>query len=459
MFLNSPEPLLITSLPAAFICTGLCMAIVWRNPELGLAALLAAGRFLMAIKVHFGGFPVSIYMAHAVGGVLLLWTSLRLLKGNVLPGLWREMLVVAFVFFWADVIGTYFLVGAREGGIGISRLRYFLFADIIPVFCLIGLLRDRTSMFRVLKYALFILLGIQAYMFVGVFMMMQAGISGLKLRYMMIHGIPVFAAGNVLFIILCGSFYFSPGMSRKLKTLSMLGLFMGMILLVVAQSRSAIAGGLLSITLIFLQYRKFPRRVMLKVFLLSAFGLGVLFAFGNMRQILTEVISLRWHKTVETDLIESSSGRTALWGQALESFKSSPWTGVGIGNSTEPIYFPVATGFSADPYRPGVHNFLLAVMAENGLVGLLIFLIFTGVAVCMVLKTSSNDFLDDRSRLSWVILKTAFLFSAANTLVGGPDYLFWSAVAALILLRHNRHFLQDRMPRAQEMNLGRGLAI
>jgi O-antigen ligase len=86
----------------------------------------------------------------------------------------------------------------------------------------------------------------------------------------------------------------------------------------------------------------------------------------------------------------ASSGRTELWGVALKAFRAHPLAGVGAGNFpvVEPVYATFTNANLTKPYLEldlgeVVHNTYLHVLAELGVVGIVLFLGALGVAVIL----------------------------------------------------------------------------
>jgi O-antigen ligase len=123
----------------------------------------------------------------------------------------------------------------------------------------------------------------------------------------------------------------------------------------------------------------------------------------------------------ETSLRE----RFDVWAAGLQIFADHPWVGVGLGN------FPLIVG-RYNPSYAGIysHNTYLAVLAELGLVGLVLFL-----GLCLQIWRALSNLREHRGlafylRLSLGVLLVGFLF-----LYDFEDKLLWGLLVPLALAR------------------------
>ncbi|HWQ61559.1 MAG TPA: O-antigen ligase family protein [Negativicutes bacterium] len=126
-----------------------------------------------------------------------------------------------------------------------------------------------------------------------------------------------------------------------------------------------------------------------------------------------------------TDMnFKSNSKRMVMWQYALDVFKSHPLLGVGLATIPTYAFTPEeAEQLKANPTYGHVHNTVLQVMAENGVVGLLGFLaLFLTIA-----KTALTKLKEQQTR-SWALI--ALLCTVDFLIHGLFDYTF--AIATLM---------------------------
>lgn len=109
-------------------------------------------------------------------------------------------------------------------------------------------------------------------------------------------------------------------------------------------------------------------------------GFGLL---GVVSMALVIVFSVVGHEQVLSALA-SGGQRDLIWGGALESIARQPFGGVGFGLESERVFAPMGISHT-------MHNAYLVVLAETGVVGLFLFLVFLAFSILfLVLKVLSS---------------------------------------------------------------------
>jgi len=165
-----------------------------------------------------------------------------------------------------------------------------------------------------------------------------------------------------------------------------------------------------------LVYQTGSRAVLLGLFL-------CFFIYGHQRKkfsrllyfiipIVISVIALYLVATEGYGNVHSVAHRFAYWKVGLEMFFNSPFLGAGLGN------FGLAYGDNSTLEYP--HNIIIEILAELGLVGLIMFTLF----VVSVLKNSNKH----------KFLTMTFIFFLFNAMFSGDistnNHLFWFGLAA-----------------------------
>lgn len=416
--------------------------LAFRSPEWGLAGILALGRPLMNLYVDTERVPFRLFLGYVVGACLVARFFFFMLEGRVSNRFFRHPLLVMYVTYWLGMLFVSYMMGQQPGSSGISRIRHFMFYDLVPFMGFVCLSSYPFTIYRILKRAFVLLLPWQSLFFCIALAAMLSGYSPYQIRYMLVFGIEFHAAGNVLFMILCMCFALDATSDRWMRNAAIYGLVIGTLLIIAAQSRTAMYGAFLSVILILVQYQLSLARFF-KVMASSVVLLGILaYGLSDIFPAIQDIVQDRLAK-MSGSYNEVTSGRIDLWTQAIASFQSSPLVGVGMGNATDPIFYDSSIGVLDEGYRPGAHHFILETLAENGLFGLLLVCLFIFISARAIFPVGRRDLLAEKNQVSWVILKTAFIYSLIDISVGGPDYLFWSAMGAFVVLGQDRKLRQD----------------
>jgi O-antigen ligase len=156
-------------------------------------------------------------------------------------------------------------------------------------------------------------------------------------------------------------------------------LSLGVILLVLTFSRSAWLG-LLAFTVVLVMKSKYLERRKL-VLLLCVVGVSLLLSLYSLRAV---VFSRLPGSTAATEKI-STVGRAWLEDHAIDMIRKHPLTGVGIGSFLLQL---ASTAVQGAPIEP-VHNIILIVAAELGLLGVSLLIALCFAAAKMIVRSKS----------------------------------------------------------------------
>ena len=189
-------------------------------------------------------------------------------------------------------------------------------------------------------------------------------------------------------------------------------LSLGVILLVLTFSRSAWLG-LLAFTVVLVMKSKYLERRRL-VLLLCIIGVSLLLPLYSLRVV---VLSRLLGSTATTEKI-STVGRSWLAEQAIDMIRKHPLTGVGIGSFLLQL---ASTAVQGAPIEP-VHNIILIVATELGLLGVSLLIALCFAAAKMIVRSKSP---------------AAILAGALVTGLGMInlfDHYFWTLVPGRLML-------------------------
>jgi O-antigen ligase len=185
-----------------------------------------------------------------------------------------------------------------------------------------------------------------------------------------------------------------------------------------------------------LALKTFGRRQKALLFITLAVVAIALFGIGLVRVIAVHFA------TIPTDLSELQ--RLDLWRRALEAFVSAPWLGVGAGNVVQDTYI-------------AVHNLLLQVLGELGLLGGVVFgglLFYWLSALIRIVRQASQrqkNFVLVCSVLAASVAYLVYSLVSAEAMEGMEVWILLGVTTAL--LRENQPSLQP--PRGEGVSRGR----
>lgn len=170
--------------------------------------------------------------------------------------------------------------------------------------------------------------------------------------------------------------------NQLILILSSISVAFVLLALILTQTRSAIFAALLSMILfisLLVKIKYFSTRQVIK--------LGKGFAFLLIIGLITVAL-----ESDRFSLLFSKEGwwpRTVPWQAAWESFKSAPVFGYGVGSSYQLFFDYVSSDsrlFAGSRSYNHVHNELLQILQEGGVVGLAVYILFWGLALRLGLK-------------------------------------------------------------------------
>jgi hypothetical protein len=166
---------------------------------------------------------------------------------------------------------------------------------------------------------------------------------------------------------------------------------------------------------------RLSRRYLLPLFLLVMLGTGaVVYAsqIGSTARTISRLMVL-----LSDDMGDSAASRVTHYSVAADMWLEKPLLGNGIGS------YPVVAGYGDQRGYP--HNFGLEVLAETGIIGIGLFIVFVWSAIRMLRARHGED------DLLVVTLLMLFVFVGVNSLFSGdlPDNRMIFTVTGLMTLR------------------------
>jgi O-antigen ligase len=166
------------------------------------------------------------------------------------------------------------------------------------------------------------------------------------------------------------SFYFFYPLEKKLRRGLLVVLVLGAAALLVTYSRGGFLGMILGVVaLLLLASRHFPKLSKHAFKISAVVGVQLVVLLALFSEKLTMRMQFFMQQSMEDDV------RVALIRDALEMIKHHPLFGIGLNNFPEAFTRYEITGMKFDINYP-VHNTWLLIAAEQGLFGLVAFLIF-----------------------------------------------------------------------------------
>lgn len=173
------------------------------------------------------------------------------------------------------------------------------------------------------------------------------------------------------FLFSFGFFWIKNARVHFVLKVACLFLFSGLLIyyIVLSNGRSALLGLVAGVVTYALWVEKWrPTKLVAGAVFLSVILVGVV---GSSWFLKAASFDGSFRKVLDS----FSSGRTELWVNALKEYQVPGLTGVGMGNV---MYVEEAVTFREVDKVKGLHNFLLNVWFETGLIGIFCYLIFLG---------------------------------------------------------------------------------
>lgn len=272
--------------------------------------------------------------------------------------------IVPLAIFW-----FFCLMGMSTAGFTeISAWQFQFFTRVIIISFIITVLVDDIKKFKYYLWAMAIFIGLVAAQ--SGFRGMLAGQSG---------GASEGFGGviddrNFMAVLLCSVipivFYFGNAQSdKRLRLLLRFTLFGDLLALILTYARA----GFLGIAAIgFFVFLKIKRKFLSGV--IAVFALIILFNFIIPKEYVERIHTMKKVDIEEEDVDMSAVGRLIAWRSAVEMIKANPLMGVGFYNSDEVMenYPDPSTGIALK--GRAIHNTILQVGAELGLVALCVYI-------------------------------------------------------------------------------------
>lgn len=326
-----------------------------RNPELPLAVLFN-GTFIYFYSVFKMGFETSSLMT----GSFYAFLALSYILGGILliakrPQKFRlGSIDILFICFFSLVFLSYFIFSTDNEN-AYTKIAYAPLLVIVPYFG-VRLLSSKVRIEKFFKYCVLVAAILIIPAFYELFFNPIFKEYGRFSMYMfpergdnpILFGI-TFAVLIIILLALALD-------QRKLKFRYLILLIPSMFLLMRSGSRGAVISFFATIVfyLLIIGRLKFKTKVYAVIFL-TLLSLG---AFKFLPESVTGFYQYTFTPEARMTEVSSVYQRISMWEEALDDFKENPIFGVGMGNSVGGIGFP--------------HNIILEVLAELGILGLLI---------------------------------------------------------------------------------------
>ncbi|MDL1980218.1 MAG: O-antigen ligase family protein [Deltaproteobacteria bacterium] len=261
------------------------------------------------------------------------------------------------------------------------------------------------------------------------------GITGYKAESIVQHGraggfsaAGVYAVSLVLFFpfVLSGSVLMKRGNLFKIGCITLV--FLILMGLVNAGSRNGAVAFLCSmlVYLLILKRKKIMGLLPIIFLIITMIVVGAT-AFVVSPSSVKTVVSERFDPSTSEDLSAYSSGRTELWKNGWKLFVDSPLIGHGRNS------FMILSQLRGYRYYGVPHNEYLRVLAEHGLIGLIVFLlIFFRIFqnIWQSLETTTDPW-GKQLYISYIAGFCGFMVGMFATNMGSAMYLFWIYTAVI----------------------------
>lgn len=334
------------------------IAASFRNAFYGLLTY-AFWSYTWPEKITWGLLPMG--KLSFITGLILVITTIaqkkRLFSNNT------KLIPVAL--FWLLCLLGVFTAGATE----ISTWQFQYFTRVITITFIMTLLIDDLKKFKYYLWSMAIFIGL------------IAGLSGFRGTLSGQIGSASFGFEgvigdrNFMAVLLCAVipivFYLGNAESdKRLKILLRFTLIGDILALILTYARAGFLG---MVTICFFIFIKAKRKLLIGLAILST--VFILFKFVVPIQYVERILTIN-KMDIENENVDGSvAGRLIAWRSAIEMIKANPLLGVGFYNSSEVIeqYPDPKTGTTLKDRA--IHNTLLQVGAELGLLALLIYIL------------------------------------------------------------------------------------
>lgn len=340
-----------------------------KRPMLALAFICVQPYFLWAVGTNFGA---SFYLAYLAVGIIA-WKFRKRIFSRQAPSYGPILIFSMILVFWSVI--SPLLYPIRDGlfsGYSLSRIN--LVGSLLPLLLIPRILRNKKDVeYFIQSFIGLLIFLIMIFSLCSLVLLVSGQRTITTLTGTRILGVlPHSWEAALLFIGL--AFVHSMGWmpSRRLIPLVLISIF-GLLL---SNSRTKVFATLFCSAYIVLPYLR--RFVFPAMALCSVLFIGMLALPDNIKKQGWEIIEKRIDQTTSDDIEESTSGRSVLYTQAYESFRSSPWIGVGEG-------YAITPGLRyGKMVRQSPHSYYVGVLAQQGLIGAGIFLLIIAITINLI---------------------------------------------------------------------------
>jgi O-antigen ligase len=349
----------------AIIVVSIITVVIMRWPEFGIA-------LLFSIPIAQGiSFNILLFRGIRLDQILLIILSFRLLYLHINQRKYdkwafNDSLIICVVILVGLVLLQPLLTSDPK------LFPFFLQQIEKIIFPLIGVViisKDANKLKRLLGFLFGILFAFNIAFLLRVFF--ASDIYQLsKMRELYFMRVPLWASGPVLliFIPLTYLLYYR---NKTIIVLATFAIILGILFLILGQTRgiwiSTIVGAVYLLSKLFHIKHIMRLGYIVLVFIITSSLFPKM--WENIKLESSKIFLIRYEKTFKDISMESASGsRRNLWINAWDAFLSSPIWGVGHNNATR--------GGSSNPFakRLSVHNDILAILSEQGIIGMIIFM-------------------------------------------------------------------------------------
>ena len=192
---------------------------------------------------------------------------------------------------------------------------------------------------------------------------------------------------NAMYLVSFFAFCFAKIYAKsRLQILYFIGMILSLTFIFLTGKRSASIFVPLCVIIFFLLFkkRKFTKKGLVKIFVMC---IGTIFLLGFLNNQMSIFSFLIEKMSSLNGIGDVSNGRLSLWNDAIEQFWTSPILGVGV----KAIYN--STGYDA-------HNTYIQILAETGIIGMLLFVLAIVALLKNIFSTSKKVFMDQNETIN-----------------------------------------------------------
>lgn len=416
--------------------------LVWRWPEPILALLIVAANFVSNTHVNVLGLRSTLSLIYPLT-IILLIRLVRSRRKDYTGGRQPlDPLVIGFAVFSGMIVLNYLIHAKVTYSDGVGLIRQHFVMSVIPFAGIAIVGQNQKRLHRTITAMLVILGLIQTIFLIGAINGLLQGDSVFQLRYLFIYGVPMFDARSELAVLFALTFLIV-NTGRSPQVVYPLLLLVSVFLVIVGGSRAALLSVVVVIVYMSYDRGKLSRSVFFVALLLLLVALSssvVLFtetSDGLLGQIV-ELFSTQYDRTFRFPIGEDpSSGRFEIWIQAWNSFVQSPLLGVGNGNATGVVAYFRPDG-SVGLIRAGVHNYFLQILAENGIIGFVLFVVLLARMLWLMVQTRLKHIPTPELQRVRILGSAVLVLSLVQATTAYFGFGFWAGALLLIVYQSSQ---------------------